>query len=125
MKEAIEPGDVYEKVEHLYAVVVWLARLVGLLCALIVAKIAINSLTLGRVNRLLGRVEALLTLNEKHGAINDDRTREIKAQAVAVAEAATAQVKAVGAEIKAEVPPAVLAAIKRDSASGEASLATG
>lgn len=118
MSSEIKPADVYDKVEHLYAVVIWLARLMLLVCGLIIMQIFAKAIIYTRIARLLSRVEILLTLTERHGAINDQKTQEIKAQAVQVAQAATATVKAVGEEIKAEMPAAVVAAIKRDSSDG-------
>ena len=111
----IQPADVYERVEHLYSVVIWLARLIALLCFVIVAQIFAKGIIFTRVLRLLNRVEALLVLAERHGVMSDDKANELKANTVAAAKAVVASVKSVGAEIKAEVPPKVMEAIKNDA----------
>lgn len=114
----IQPSDVYDKVEHLYAIVLWLARLIGILCALVVVQIVAKSLIFSRVLLLLRRVEALLALNEVHGLLNDKGVRELQRQTQEAAHSLSQTIVTVGQEVKKEVPPAVAAELAKPGDSG-------
>ena len=118
IEHEIGPADVYAKVEHLYAIVLWLARLVVVLCVLVVVQIVAKSLIFARVLTLLNRVEKLLELNEQHGKLNDAGVRELREQTAQAAQSLSQTVVTVGREIKTEVPPAVAAEMATPGDSG-------
>lgn len=126
MSKVITPADVLERVEHLYEIVIWLGRIIALLCALIVAKMGINTATLWRTNRLLARVEALLSLTEQHGALGDSKRADQRADATAAATAAVTKsiapllqtaTAAVSAKVE-EIPAKVQAAMREGDSPG-------
>lgn len=118
MNKEISPNEVYERVEYLVAIVLWLARLIGLLCLLVLVQIAAKSIIFKRIMHLLNRVESLLVLAERHGQLSDATASDIKGTTLQAARQVTATVKTVGEQVKAEVPAAVVQEMKKDTATG-------
>jgi hypothetical protein len=95
------PQDVYERVEDVAVLVVWLSRLVAFLAITLIVKIVVTMFVYRKVTDLLHRVETLLVMAEKHGAITDDKAAQIKDATVQAARAVISTVRSTAEEVKA------------------------
>lgn len=111
--DEIRPADVFEKVEHLYRVVIWLAWLTGIMSILVLFQIVAKALIFSRVLAMLRRVETLLQMAERHGQITDARAADMKSTTIQAAKTLAAVVNTAAAEIKTEVPPRVAAELQK------------
>lgn len=112
-------NELFIKVGEVYAAVIWLSRFVCALCLLVVLKVIANSLIYSRMVRISTRIESLLTLAEKHGALTDDKANELKTSQQQAVKNVAAVVKQQAASIKNEVPGRVVEEIERAKVSRE------
>lgn len=101
MTGELQPADVYREVQHMAATVAWTQVLVKGLMLLVALQIAVKLFESYRLRLVGTRVEQHLDMIATHGAITDERTRQMKGSVETVKDAVVQVTAVVVGEIKA------------------------